>query len=63
MRQRTIVVPETSTMKRRRGKKTIQPENRQETMQPSHENTQENAQTEQPSLGTLTEQFFKIYEV
>jgi hypothetical protein len=65
-RQRTIVVPETSTVKRRRGKKTIQPENIQEAMQteqPSHENTQENAQTEQPSLENLTEQFFKSYEV
>jgi hypothetical protein len=64
-RKRTIVVPETSTVKRRRGKKTIQPENIQEAMQTEQpsQDTQENAQTEQPSLENLTEQFFKSYEV
>jgi hypothetical protein len=40
-------------MKRRRGKKTIQPKNRQETMQPSYENTQENANKEQTSIENL----------
>jgi hypothetical protein len=42
-------------MKQRRGKKKIHPKNIQKTMQPSHENTQENAQTKQPSLEILTE--------
>jgi hypothetical protein len=52
-------------VKRRRGKNTIQPENIQEDIQrekPSQD-TQENAQTKQPSLENLTEQFFKIYEL
>jgi hypothetical protein len=44
-RQRTIYVPETSTVKRRRGKKTVQPES-----------TQETVQTKQPSHETPTEQ-------
>jgi hypothetical protein len=45
-------------VKRRRGKKEIQPKNIQEDMQaeqPSQENTQENAHIEQPSLENLTE--------
>jgi hypothetical protein len=53
-RQRTIYVPETSTVKRRKGKKTTQPES-----------TQETVQTEQPSHETPAEQqddFFRSYE-